>query len=106
MDNVQQKQHFESWESFWGRPGNGAPRDSVQKENLMKMLHYADTEVKNVSDRLGSIGRIIFIQLRETIKQLLNFLSCLKREGVSGTAKLFIEEKYGYVVFFCKKSMF
>ena len=54
MDNVQQKQHFESWESFWGRPGNGAPRDSVQKENLMKMLHYADTEVKNVS----SVNRI------------------------------------------------
>ena len=49
LDDVQQRQHFESWESFWGRPGNGAPRDSVQKENLMKMLHYNDSEVKNVS---------------------------------------------------------
>ena len=49
IDDAQQRQHYESWESFWGRPGNGAPRDSVQKENLMKMLHYNDLEVKNVS---------------------------------------------------------
>jgi len=55
MEDVQQKQHFESWESFWGRPGNGAPRDSVQKENLMKMLHYADTEVKNTPNNVELI---------------------------------------------------
>jgi len=47
MDELQQKQHFESWESFWGRPGYGAPRDSIQKENLMKMLHYSDAQAPN-----------------------------------------------------------
>ena len=46
IDEKQQKQHFESWETFWGRPGNGAPRDSSQKENLMKMLHYPETSDK------------------------------------------------------------
>jgi len=46
IDEKQQKQHFESWEQFWGRPGNGAPRDSSQKENLMKMLHYPESSDK------------------------------------------------------------
>eukprot|EP00090_Calanus_glacialis_P021912 TRINITY_DN33788_c0_g1_i1.p1 TRINITY_DN33788_c0_g1~~TRINITY_DN33788_c0_g1_i1.p1 ORF type:complete len:454 (+),score=113.33 TRINITY_DN33788_c0_g1_i1:334-1695(+) len=47
IDEQQQKQHFESWETFWGRPGNGAPiRDSSQKENLMKMLHYPENSNK------------------------------------------------------------
>jgi len=46
IDEQQQKQHFESWETFWGRPGNGAPRDSSQKENLMKMLHYPEDSNK------------------------------------------------------------
>ena len=65
MEDVQQKQHFESWESFWGRPGNGAPRDSVQKENLMKMLHYADTEVKNVRIKFSLIGGTVCWKLKE-----------------------------------------
>ena len=26
-DEEQQKQHFQSWETFWGRPGYGAPRE-------------------------------------------------------------------------------
>ena len=30
------------------RPGYGAPRDTVQKENLMKMLHYPADTVKHV----------------------------------------------------------
>ena len=46
IDEQEQKQHFESWETFWGRPGNGAPRDSSQKENLMKMLHYPEDSNK------------------------------------------------------------
>ena len=46
VDEEQQRQHFQSWETFWGRPGNGAPRDKSQKENLMKMLHYPDQSNK------------------------------------------------------------
>jgi len=42
FDEEQQKRHFESWETFWGRPGYGAPREVVQKGNLMKMLHYPE----------------------------------------------------------------
>ena len=52
MDEQQQKEHFQSWETFWGRPGYGAPRDSAQKENLMKMLHYPENTVKNVRSLL------------------------------------------------------
>jgi len=47
VDREQQKQHFQSWETYWGRPGYGAPRDTVQKENLMKMLHYPADTVKH-----------------------------------------------------------
>ena len=28
-DEEQQKQHFQSWETFWGRPGYGAPREVI-----------------------------------------------------------------------------
>ena len=42
MENDQTIQHFESLESFWGKPGNGAPRNLVARENLMKNLHYMD----------------------------------------------------------------
>ena len=27
FEEEQQKRHFESWETFWGRPGYGAPRE-------------------------------------------------------------------------------
>jgi len=46
MDDQQQRQHFQSWESYWGRPGNGAPRDKSHKENLIKMLHFGDAVEK------------------------------------------------------------
>jgi hypothetical protein len=48
IDEQQQKEHHQNWETFWGRPGYGAPRDSAQKENLMKMLHYPENTTKNV----------------------------------------------------------
>ena len=32
-DEEQQKQHFQSWETFWGRPGYGAPRE-VPRPNI------------------------------------------------------------------------
>lgn len=52
MDEEQQNQHFQNWETFWGKPGNGAPRDTIQKENLMKMLHYSDGAVKNAPNNV------------------------------------------------------
>lgn len=42
-DEAQQLQHFQSWESYWGKPGYGAPRETTHKENLVKMLHYPPT---------------------------------------------------------------
>ena len=42
FEEEQQKRHFESWETFWGRPGYGAPKNNTTKGNLMKMLHYPD----------------------------------------------------------------
>eukprot|EP00090_Calanus_glacialis_P013030 TRINITY_DN21643_c0_g1_i1.p1 TRINITY_DN21643_c0_g1~~TRINITY_DN21643_c0_g1_i1.p1 ORF type:complete len:462 (-),score=133.65 TRINITY_DN21643_c0_g1_i1:237-1583(-) len=59
LDEIQQKQHFESWQSFWGKPGCGAPRDTIQKENLMKMLHYPDNS-KNAPDNgeLSTLERL------------------------------------------------
>ena len=50
-DQEEQKRHFESWETFWGRPGAGAPREGrVQKENLMKLLHYPETNKVRTND--------------------------------------------------------
>lgn len=48
-DEDQQRMHFQSWETFWGRPGYGAPQDGKgpQKENLMKLLHYPTQKSPN-----------------------------------------------------------
>jgi len=45
---AEQMRHFENWETFWGRPGYGAPRagKGSQKENLMKILHFPAQKVK------------------------------------------------------------
>ena len=41
MEEEQQRQHFQQWDTYWGRPGYGAPKpNGPQKENLMKILHY------------------------------------------------------------------
>ncbi|XP_023341487.1 uncharacterized protein LOC111711377 [Eurytemora carolleeae] len=51
LDDEQQRRHYESWDSFWGRPGYGAPRGQQghnNKENLMKMLHYPNKAPNNV----------------------------------------------------------
>ena len=42
ISQLQQLQHFQSWDSFWGRPGYGAPRDHTHRENLMKNLYFGD----------------------------------------------------------------
>ena len=36
-DEEQQKQHFQSWETFWGRPGYGAPREVINSQIKMKI---------------------------------------------------------------------
>ena len=46
IDDQQQRKHFECWESYWGRPGNGAPRNVANKENLIKMLHFPPASEK------------------------------------------------------------
>jgi len=50
LDDQQQRRHYESYDSFWGRPGYGAPRGqgNGKKENLMKMLHYPEKAPNNV----------------------------------------------------------
>jgi len=58
IDELQQRHHFESWKSFWGKPGCGAPRDSTQKENLMKMLHYPDDSKIPDSGELSTLERL------------------------------------------------
>lgn len=46
-EDEQQRRHFESWGTFWGRPGYGAPNlgKSAHRENLMKILHYPSQKV-------------------------------------------------------------
>lgn len=45
MDEEQQMRHFQHWDTYWGRPGYGAPRQQgPQKENLMKILHYPQSK--------------------------------------------------------------
>lgn len=34
------RQHFETWQMLWGRPGHGAPRDVKVKENLDVILYH------------------------------------------------------------------
>ena len=69
-DQEQQKRHFESWETFWGRPGAGAPKEGrVQKENLMKLLHYPETnKVDQIAHKM-----ILIINVLSTYYLLLSF---------------------------------
>ena len=47
MDDERMQHHFQSFDTYWGRPGYGAPKESgVQKENLMKILHYPSQKVR------------------------------------------------------------
>ncbi|XP_055679072.1 uncharacterized protein LOC129787486 isoform X2 [Lutzomyia longipalpis] len=39
MDMETSRQHYETWSSFWGRPGHGAPRDIKNKLNLDDLLY-------------------------------------------------------------------
>ena len=48
FEEEQQKRHFESWETFWGRPGYGAPKPNTTKGNLMKMLHFPEKVTKSL----------------------------------------------------------
>ncbi|XP_059609972.1 uncharacterized protein LOC132257193 isoform X2 [Phlebotomus argentipes] len=39
MDIETSRRHFETWSSFWGRPGHGAPREIKNKLNLDDLLY-------------------------------------------------------------------
>ncbi|GFQ89203.1 uncharacterized protein TNCT_591642 [Trichonephila clavata] len=41
VERVQSEKHMSTWDSFWGRPGHGAPinPDNHKKENLVNLLH-------------------------------------------------------------------
>lgn len=39
FDVATSKQHFETWDTFWGRPGYGAPKDVKYKLNLDQLLY-------------------------------------------------------------------
>jgi len=49
FEEEQQMNHFQHWDTFWGRPGYGAPQrgKGPQKENLMKILHYPTAKSPN-----------------------------------------------------------
>lgn len=34
------RKHFEHWDTFWGRPGHGAPKQIKFKENLDYILYH------------------------------------------------------------------
>ena len=48
-DEEQQKQHFQSWETFWGRPGYGAPREVLRPNNYDDDLEYSDDRKQNLA---------------------------------------------------------
>lgn len=33
------RRHFSTWESFWGKPGHGAPRSAVKKGSIERLLY-------------------------------------------------------------------
>ena len=48
-DEEQQKQHFQSWETFWGRPGYGAPREVLRPNNYDYDCAYSDDHKQNLA---------------------------------------------------------
>ena len=51
MDDERMQHHFQSFDTYWGRPGYGAPKETgIPKENLMKILHYPTQKVFNLSN--------------------------------------------------------
>uniref|UniRef100_A0A1B6DJZ0 Uncharacterized protein n=2 Tax=Clastoptera arizonana TaxID=38151 RepID=A0A1B6DJZ0_9HEMI len=39
-DLIKSRRHFETVGGFWGRPGHGAPKEVVVKENLNNLLYH------------------------------------------------------------------
>ena len=48
-DEEQQKQHFQSWETFWGRPGYGAPREVLRPNIYNNDCEYSDKQKQNLA---------------------------------------------------------
>lgn len=40
------RKHFENWDTFWGRPGHGAPKPVKVKENLEYILYQLPILIK------------------------------------------------------------
>ncbi|XP_066246417.1 glutamic acid-rich protein isoform X1 [Euwallacea similis] len=38
-DNETSMKHFSTWESFWGKPGNGAPGNTTKKGSIERLLY-------------------------------------------------------------------
>ena len=45
------RQHFETWQMLWGRPGHGAPRDVKVKEKLDVILYHLEDAAPASSSR-------------------------------------------------------
>lgn len=45
QDEEQSRAHYSQMDTYWGRPGYGAPKGpNIQKENLMKTLYYPHSQ--------------------------------------------------------------
>ncbi|XP_065212302.1 uncharacterized protein LOC135839948 isoform X2 [Planococcus citri] len=45
-DQMTARKHFENWDTFWGRPGHGAPKPVKVKENLEYILYQLPILIK------------------------------------------------------------
>ncbi|KAH1005366.1 hypothetical protein HUJ04_006366 [Dendroctonus ponderosae] len=44
------RRHFSTWESFWGKPGHGAPRSAVKKGSIERLLYPQMVPIGALSD--------------------------------------------------------
>ena len=89
-DEEQQKQHFQSWETFWGRPGYGAPREVLRPNNYDDDFEYSDDQKQNLAT-IAPSGAGLAMKLLERyswpslVRQYM-YLGCSKR----GTSSFYL----------------